>query len=97
VARAHDLRTLLCLSVCLSACAAPSPRLERCLSAAKASGASEEWLQEKYTSIRKGSTLGHQTFRILCCAGPGEGRLRTLLLRMLAMIFDVYLALAGVA
>jgi hypothetical protein len=52
--------------------AAPSPRLERCIAAAKEAGAPEEWLQEKYASIRKGSTYGHQAFRILCFAGPGE-------------------------
>jgi hypothetical protein len=42
------------------------------VAAAKEAGAPEEWLQEKYTSIRKGSTHGHQAFRILCHAGPGE-------------------------
>lgn len=52
--------------------AASSPRLQRCVAAAKEAGAPEEWLQEKYTSIRKGSTHGHQAFRILCFAGPGE-------------------------
>lgn len=52
--------------------AAPSPRLARCLEAAKAAGASEEWLHEKYSSIRKASTHGHQAFRVLCYAGPGK-------------------------
>lgn len=35
-------------------------------------GAPEQWLKEKYQSIRKGSTHGHQAFRILCHAGPGR-------------------------
>lgn len=60
---------LACLPACLRA--APSPRLQRCVAAAKAAGASEDWLAEKYGSIRKGSAHGHQAFRILCCAGPG--------------------------
>jgi hypothetical protein len=65
----------LCVSCCTCGLsAAPSPRLTGCLEAAKAAGASEEWLRERYSSIRKTSTHGHQAFRVLCHAGPGGGR-----------------------
>lgn len=48
--------------------AAPSPRLQRCLEAAEASGAPHEWLADHCPKPKQ--PLLNQIFRVLCVAGP---------------------------